>query len=178
MQGLPYQFYGVNTSKKSANVPFSTFARCFSFYKPPTYANNLEWWTANCFFFSEHIRRASTLLTQHHGYQVPFRPGFSPKRVLHTKNDAAKKKIRTETFQTGCLSQKENNRHGIHEKTNQRTGEQLPTIFMWSLMAFSCNGLYSNSVMFCFYKHNVAFVPGYKGIDELKETRLHDQCYF
>ena len=47
------------------------------------------------FFFSEHIRRASTLLTQHHGYQVPFRPGFSPKRVLHTKNDAAKKKIRT-----------------------------------------------------------------------------------
>lgn len=31
---------------------------------------------------------------------------------------------------------------------------------------------------FVFYKHNVAFVPRYKGIDELKETWLHDECYF
>ena len=45
---------------------------------------------ADEWFFSEQIRRASTLLTRHHGYHVPFRPGYSPKRVLHTKNDAVK----------------------------------------------------------------------------------------
>lgn len=47
---------------------------------------------------------------------------------------------------------------------------------MQSLMAFGCNGLYSNGVMFCFYKNNVAFVRRYKGIDVLKETDLQDQC--
>ena len=33
----------VNTFKKSANVPFSSFARCLTFYKPPMYENNLGW---------------------------------------------------------------------------------------------------------------------------------------
>ena len=136
----------------------------------------------NCFFQRTHSSCFDTFNS------TPWLPSTfsssfsSQENTSHQKRRREEKdknnKFLKETFQTGCLSQKEDNRHGTHEKTNQRAGEQLLPIFMLSLMAFSCNGLYSNRVMFCFYKHNVAFVPRHKGIDELKETWLHDQCYF
>ncbi len=44
---------------------------------------------------------------------------------------------------------------------------------MQNLMAFSVTGRIQ-MLLFCFYKHNVAFVRHFKGIDVLKETDLHD----
>lgn len=112
-------------------------------------------------FSREHIRRASTLLTQHHGYHVPFRPGFPPKGLLYRKNDAARKN--TETFQTDFPERGQQRRN---TRENKITDRQTIT----TNLNVRFNGLYSSGVMFCFYKHNVAFVPRYKGIDELKET--------
>lgn len=148
-----------NTFKKHVNKSLFRFYRCVSSFKPPIYANNLGWWMSNGIF-----SQWTQSMCFDSFYTTPWIPSgfstwfFSQESTWHRKR-WQKKRDKNNKYLKVILRADwsryiQGRNHATHVKTDQRTNKQLPPALMQSLMAFSCNGLYSNRVMFCLYKRN------------------------